>query len=238
MRASLAEDFDAEAHIGVAKNVGLGTDRAAMQKLRDHSPNVKIIFLLREPVSRAISSHAYQIFRGGEQETDFGAAARQCLCDLRAHDRHTDYLRRGLYSGQISDLIDVFGHEKCLFLLFEDIVSKSSDTIEKVGAFVGVKHLGAAAVERVNAAKEPRSRVLAGLLYRDSFPKRLLRQCLPLSLRVRLASALRRLNARARGAEKPEITPEFRDQLRDYFRDDLKRCERLTALDLIDRWGF
>lgn len=238
LRSRISSGFAADKHLIVAKNVDLCTDRAAMLRLREHSPDVKVIFLLREPISRAISSHGYQLFRGAESEADFTLAAKACLKKTHVADRHTDYLRRGLYSSQAADLIDVFGAENCLFLCFEDIVFNSKDCLDQVCDFVGLPNSKLAAVERVNAAKEPRSYMLAKLLYRDNVPKRVLRQILPLGARVRLAATIRRLNSRENRRKAPNIPPYFRSQLRDYFRDDLEKTERITGLNILKRWGY
>lgn len=238
LRQSLPRCFDPERHYIVAKNVGLCTDRAAMGRLRMHSPDVKVIFVLREPISRAISSHRYQIFRGAEQEADFSRAAKDCLEDLRITDRHVDYLRRGLYARQVADLIEEFGSSNCLFLRFEDIVGDSADGLSRVCDFIGLESPPSSNVEKVNAAKEARSRVLASLLYRDNSAKRLLRRLLPLRARVRLAATFRRLNSRKAARRTSDMSPEFKEQLRAYFRDDLAKTENLTGLDLLQRWEY
>lgn len=238
LKQSLPNDFDSEGNLVVAKNVGMCTDRDAMIRLQEHSPEVKVIFLLREPISRAISAHRYQLFRGAESEADFSLAAKQCLDNLRQSDRHIDYLHRGLYSQQASNLIEVFGRENCLFLCFDDLVSGSKIALSQLRKFIGLADTEPKIVEKVNAAKEPRSRTLAMFVYRDSGFKSFLRQILPLRFRVRLASWLRRLNSRKSAPVSQEIPLELHEQLRDYFHADLKKTERVTGLSLLDRWGY
>jgi len=239
LRQSLPRDFDPVQHYIVAKNVGLCTDRAAMGRLNVHSPGVKVVFLLREPISRAMSSHRYQLFRGAEKEADFSRAAEECLEDLRIADRHIDYLRRGLYARQVADLIEEFGTSNCLFLRFEDIVGDSADGLSRVCDFIGLESALSNNVEKVNAAKEPRSLVLAALLYRENAAKRLLRRLVPLKARIRLASTFRRLNSRpASPKTSSAMTSEIKARLHAYFREDLARTESLTGLDLLKGWGY
>lgn len=239
LRQSLPRDFDPERHYIVAKNVGLCTDRAAMGRLHMHSPGVKVIFLLREPISRAMSSHRYQLFRGAEQEADFSRAAKDCLEDLRITDRHIDYLRRGLYARQVAELIEEFGPSNCLFLRFEDIVGDRADGLSLVCDFIGLESPPSGNLKKVNAAKEPRSLVLAALLFRDNVTKRLLRQLLPLQARVRLAATFRRLNSRSASPKTSSaMPPQLKARLRDYFREDLARTESLTGLDLLRSWDY
>jgi len=235
---SLPSDFDPEHQLVVAKNVGMCTDREAMDRLLKHSPNVKVIFILREPISRAVSAHRYQLFRGAESETDFSCAAKSSLDNMRHADRHIDYLRRGLYSDQVANLIDIFGRKNCLFLCFDDLVSYDSNDFESVRKFIGLTNGSAVEIEKVNAAKKPRSSVLARFLYRESVVKSILRQVLPLRARIRFASTMRRLNSSNSDTPPLEISDQLRVQLHDYFRNDLEKTEMITGLDLLDRWGY
>ena len=158
---------------------------------------------------------------------------------MRIADRHIDYLRRGLYARQVADLIEEFGTSNCLFLRFEDIVGDSADGLSRVCDFIGLESALSNNVEKVNAAKEPRSLVLAALLYRENAAKRLLRRLVPLKARIRLASTFRRLNSRpASPKTSSAMTSEIKARLHAYFREDLARTESLTGLDLLKGWGY
>lgn len=237
-RDAIPEHFDSKKHMIFAKNVGMCTDRVALERLYAHSPNVKVIFVLREPVSRAISSHRYQLYRGAEQESDFAIACQSCLDGVRASNRHIDYLNRGLYSQQVSDLLDVFGRSNCIFLRFEEFVEDKEKTLNLLREKIGLYGESDIDLQKVNTAKEPRSSAVAKFLYRESALKSLIRHALPLKARVRVAALIRRLNSRPLSKKSVSVSAELRWRLREHFYRDVVDTEKLTGLSLVEPWGY
>ena len=52
------------AQVIIAKNVTICSSKISLERLRDHNPDCKIVFVVREPVSRAYSSYTMEVFNG------------------------------------------------------------------------------------------------------------------------------------------------------------------------------
>lgn len=132
-------------------------DPVAAGRIAKHLPNTKIIVLLREPVSRALSQFrlASQYFFIGDN-----------LCE--AIERYPDILERGRYFPQLRRLFDNFDDDQILVLLFEDIERRPVQLLETVQTFLGIQRSVPDRLnEQVNQSRTVRSasvtRVVAAL---------------------------------------------------------------------------
>lgn len=91
--------------------------------------DVRLVYLLREPVSRAISHHAHALTTGDTTDRDFNR-------DVRAKEKYLDYSR---YAMQAEAWLDVFGPDRLMFVRFESFVKDRKGTIERVSRFIGVE---------------------------------------------------------------------------------------------------
>jgi hypothetical protein len=116
---------------------------AAAERIHRHLPDVKLVFILREPAQRAYSNWAWS--RMNRMETlDFETAIDQeeeRERDVAPHLRYARphaYFSRGLYARMLRPYLDRFPREQILCLKFEDIILKSSDLACRLHRFLGV----------------------------------------------------------------------------------------------------
>ena len=115
---------------------------AAARIARD-LPLVKLIFLLREPVSRAYSNYLWSKMNGLETE-DFPTALR--LEEQRERDlpekwkftRPFSYFSRGLYADLLEPYFNRFMEHQLLVARFEDIIERPAALADAVHRFLGV----------------------------------------------------------------------------------------------------
>jgi hypothetical protein len=120
----------------------LESSTAAARIARD-LPHVKLIFILREPVSRAYSNYLWSKMNGLETE-DFATALR--LEDQRERElperwkftRPFSYFSRGLYADLLAPYFDRFMDHQLLVARFEDIAERPAKVAEAVHRFLGV----------------------------------------------------------------------------------------------------
>jgi hypothetical protein len=120
----------------------LESARAAERIARD-LPDVKLVFILREPVDRAYSNYLWTRMNGLETE-DFQTALR--LEDQRERElpdrwkfvRPFSYFSRGLYADLLAPYFERFPREQMLVVRFEDIVSKPAALAERLQRFLGL----------------------------------------------------------------------------------------------------
>ena len=90
-------------------------------------PDLRLLYILRNPVERAISHH-YHAYARGRALPDINTAVR------------TDamFVDHGRYSMQLEPWLDLFGRDAVLVVRFEDYVRDRAAAVRGVGDFLGV----------------------------------------------------------------------------------------------------
>ena len=113
------------------------------ERIARNLPNVKLIFILREPLERAFSNYLWSTKNKMETE-DFETALlledkreKELPENLRYSRPHANF-SRGLYADLLKPYFDLFPREHILCLKFEDIAESACTFIERVHKFLGV----------------------------------------------------------------------------------------------------
>jgi len=141
----------------------------AIARIARDLPGVRLIVLVRDPVSRAHSQHAHELARGFESEPSFGRAlaleparlrgqADRMVADPRyrsfAHQHHA-YRARGEYTRYLDAITDHLPPDHLLVLESHDLFTDPHPLYDRVLDFLGLPHLGYPTFDRLNA--RPRS---------------------------------------------------------------------------------
>jgi hypothetical protein len=201
----------------------------APQRIREKSPQARIIAILREPADRAYSHYLLYLETGWEKRS-FERAVREDY-GLPRRDMGTSllYVDLGLYHDQVSRYLETFGPEQVRVYLYEDL-SRPRELMQDVCAFLGIPfHDGRFfdPRERYNVYI-PRPWLLR--LWSSSHRLRYLALSL---LPQRLAEVARtRLTRKLEAPDKPPPDPRGLRFVRDACRDDVLRLQRLIRRDL------
>jgi len=143
-------------------------------------PNVKLIFILRNPLTRAYS-HYWHEFKKGYEPLPFPLAIErepERLAQGPAARRHFSYVDRGRYAGQLARYRHYFSREQMLILLNENLRQDPVSTIDVCCSFLEIERQGAQIVARLgqsqfNQFRVPRSVSVQRLLapYRWKLPR-------------------------------------------------------------------
>lgn len=222
----------------LAKNVGVFTDLQAMQYLREHNPEVRIIVLLRNPVDRAYSAYWYARQKGWEPVSSFDEAI--WLKSDRFKDpilqRHCAYLERGSYTKWIKQTYRHFPKENVWVYLFEklkaDPGSICRDVFQRLGLSEDLVEINVS-THVWNRAAFPRSISLAKVVFqpRGLGPLRLiLRKFLPDRARDRIKDWISQMNRIPFTC--PPMSPETRQKLVEYYQPLNQELSELLGVDL------
>lgn len=116
----------------------------ALERLRSHNPDVRIIALFRDPVARA-HAHWRMSRARGREHLDFSSAirgGRGRLATDTADDvprRHYSYVERGFYGAQVERLLSIFPRSQILMLRHDDLAQHHADTLARVFDFLGLE---------------------------------------------------------------------------------------------------
>jgi len=125
----------------------------AAQRIKESAPDVRLIAVLREPVSRAYSNYWDRFATGNEtldtfeqaidaEESRLAGVSDESLRDPKAysfdHDHHT-YLARGRYAEQLRRYFELFDREQLLVLTADELRSDPHGSFERVVQLLGVR---------------------------------------------------------------------------------------------------
>ncbi|MBM4430994.1 MAG: sulfotransferase [Chloroflexi bacterium] len=132
------------ARVAGEKSTNYLENAVAAERIHRHLPGVKLVFILREPASRAFSNYLWSRMNGLEHE-DFATALaleEQREQELPEHLRYARphaYFSRGLYADLLQPYFDLFRREHILCLRYEDIVEKPAALAERLHLFLKVE---------------------------------------------------------------------------------------------------
>jgi Sulfotransferase family len=196
---------------------------AAAGRLHAFAPEARILILLREPAAKVFSQYVHLWSAGRETlpfEQAFAASAERRAAGF---SDMFDYEGGGYYAAPVAQYLELFGPERVLAVIFEEMTRDMGLVRDRLEDFLGLP-LPATELPQINAGGRAKSPLVAALLETE-WLKAGLRRSLPLGLRTRLA-------ARVRGAvsfEKPELQPGTRASLRRRYARDVTELEALLG---------
>lgn len=193
-------------------------DLDSAPKIQDYNPDIKLIWTLRNPVSRAYS-HYWHVQKQGGDSRSFETAVSEEMSGKERNFWHL-YLRRSIYANQIEHYMRYFPKSQMHFLTFEDLIGDPEKTVNGV-----LRFLSADVPENFEIRKEPKNQT-----YVSGFPKMLFaaRRLFGKSLPFKVVRKI--LERRQPGYSK--MDPELSTRLYNYFEGPNKKLETLTNLDL------
>lgn len=229
-RARYAELYRAagdQAAIGDASTTNLVVAGAAAAIARD-VPSARIVAVLRHPVDRAYSHFCHFVAAGCEHTRDFAVAARDE--DRRQAEGFAftyRYLGWSRYSSQLPPFFELFGRDRVLVHLYDDLRRDPEAVLRSTYGFLGVDDRGPVRpVGEHNAVRVKRAaglqRALSGGPRRRAIGSRLAAS--PLRPLLQLTSKLER--------PKPPLDPGLRAELTAGLHDEISRLEDLLGRDL------
>ncbi|MFA5139638.1 MAG: sulfotransferase domain-containing protein [Elusimicrobiota bacterium] len=134
---------------------------AAARRIREHLPQIKLIFILREPADRAYSNYLWTRMNGLESETferaiELELEREKTLPAKLRFARPYSYFSRGLYADLLKPYFEFFSKDRILCLRCEDIARDAGTLARCVHGFLGVapRPQDAAALGKVNPSEK------------------------------------------------------------------------------------
>ena len=103
----------------------------------EYNPDAKIIWILRDPINRALSHVVHAQKTGAEFRS-----AEQCMSDEmngKVRDRSLAYLLRSDYPLQIKKYERIFGQDKILVIKYEDFVASKEHVFQQISEFLDIR---------------------------------------------------------------------------------------------------
>ena len=198
--------------------------------------NVKLIFMLRDPVERAYSEYLFNVRRGY-----FNKPFEEVIEDEKSFDpnkfenRYYIHIYRSLYSQHIKNIQQTFKNaENITYIIFEeDFLKNKQKTFSDLYEFLKVPYYELDLNQVFKPAYVPKYQFLQKMVYQPNTLRKVVRNFLPsYKFRRKLKDQwLPRINNSNEKVEK--VNAELRKELIEkYFKDDIKKTEDLIKRDL------
>ena len=123
-----------------------------MERIKEYNPQMKLIFILRNPIDRAYSHWNMNVEKEGEINDLRKALRLEKIRRLTSKeaDRLYSYTNRGFYSQQIEKILTLFPREQMWFLKNEDLKNNHQQTLNKIFDFLNIDNCNTIESEKVN----------------------------------------------------------------------------------------
>ena len=193
-------------------------------RIRKYLPNVKLIFTLRNPITRSFSQYCKNRNQGREQADSFEIAIREELDGRRnIQNNPMCWLYRNDYSIHLKRWFSLFPRENIHIEIFEEWTKDTPAGISRIEHFIGV---------------EPQDLEQKDVLVQNTSAKYKAPHLFGLISRV---PQLRSLESRilGKGGEKPELTLECKELLKEHFLLKIQELEAMLGRDdLVKMWNL
>ena len=196
-------------------------DTKVPERIHNVIPNVKLIFVLRNPVTRAYS-HYWHSVRSGVENLKFSEALE------KEEERSTKpenknlfrYKDRGKYINQIRRYSKFFPKSNMFFVLSEDLYENTNEVLSSILEFLNVdKEYEFEDLNKKHVGGEPRNKFLSKLAKNENIKKiRLMRDLI--------------IRINTKKGTKPDMDIETENYLHNYFKPYNNKLAEFTGKDL------
>ena len=142
----------------------------APRRIKETLPDVKLIFIIRDPVKRAYSHYWMNVLKGKEKK-DFSELIRY---EKRQPEPCShNYISRGLYDEQIERYKEYFNENQMLIIQSTDLRNNTQETLNRVCDFLELEHFVYRQI-KTKKGNVPKYRLLSWILsikYINYFPR-------------------------------------------------------------------
>jgi Sulfotransferase domain len=220
-----------------------------LQQLAQKQPGAKLILIVRNPVTRAISSYFY--FRKMLREThDIKTALLyqpKKGFEITRDNNDFTYIEHGFYYEQVKTCLQYFSKQQLLVLDYDDLKNNSGELLKEVFLFLNIDENFKPELTAKNVTGELKSKFLQQkILKKSSFRKwivdHLIDPWLPVNKRKLLKNKMFELNtAKQKQADNgPEISEETLQEIKaalgEFYLHDTVQLDELLNTDFYSKW--
>lgn len=202
--------------------------------------DIKIIFMLRNPVDRAFSHYQMSSRRGREELSFYDAVdaeetrlkSKDFKLRYKSSSLNYSYIDRGHYSSLIKKYLEFFPIENMHFILFEDEFLKNKEnTIDDLYSFLGIVRDKNVQINlKSNIATEAKVKAFNKLIHSEGALKRIAHVIVPSAFKKALKDFLIGINSRV--VSDKERSFDKAAFMNKYYRESNKELEVLIGKEI------
>lgn len=194
-------------------------------RIHEWNPNVKLIFMLRNPIDRAYSEYCMQLDHG-EVTKDIGQELSPSSLIAQC----------GLYHQQLQDFFKFFPKEQTQILLFDDLKRDPENILQRTYDFLGVDQTyKPETLSRQENVRKPPPRNMSIYQPMRSTYLRLVKQYPELEIfvhKIRRQGYLNLFYKMTRGGTYPKLTKEVAHKLAAFYDQDIQALSKTINRDV------
>lgn len=212
----------------------LSNSKWSAPQLKANFPDLKLIFMLRNPVDRYISDFWFYVAKGSVVNTpnlfDDILFGKKTLTLHAGKQDYKDYLiERGMYAKHLKEYMQHFDASQIYIIFFEDYIKKQEATIQSLYDFLGIAN-----THRESAVKQSNKTVYPGKLMPVYVMWKTVKKYLPQKLVANKQFKDKLLGVKALffSNEKPKLNQAAREELKSIYKESIEDLELLLDKDL------
>lgn len=194
--------------------------REVPELIHEANPDVKLLYVVRDPVERALSHYRHSYLIGSNAMPEPG--------ELLGSEIGNHILNTSRYAWQMEQWLELFSEEQIMLVDFDKLVSDTDTEMEAISRFLDVEFTSAGTAENNNSSKELGATPDWWVKLRDSKMGNNLRAILPRDV-VQTAKKI----VTSAGASKARTSPDFvkpvLDNIREVLHPDTVRLRDMTG---------
>lgn len=183
-------------------------------RLFEYNPNLKFIYIVREPISRIVSHYKHNFLKGHTRKA-FSVAVIE----------KPEFLAHSSYETQIRPFLKKFKQENFLFLQFEDLISKEVDVLNRIFDFLELEPLTAKEQIDMSAQNKSDSLKMVSPLKKYIAP---FFRFVPLRLRLKFRTIMYSEHKAV-----VDSNPQLEEQLYQLLYNDIRAFKALSGIDYL-----
>ena len=188
------------------------------ERIFDYNPNIKLLWILRNPVKRAYSNYWHRVKYGLEFDT-FENAVKKELGGFQ-EDKWGLYLKRSIYIDQIKAFNKYFNIDQMYFIVFENLVKDIEYNLKNILKYLGADNQNITipdkkAKNKTYLPSSPGVLRISNNIFGQTLPFKIIRKTLE-----------------KKSPGYPKLRESTENKLNDYFRKSILQLEHFTYLDL------
>lgn len=214
----------------------------AIANIHEFNPEARIIAMFRNPVEMVHSFHSQLLYWSEEVERDFETAWRlqarrgQGL-DLPPGSRGAfllQYADVGRFGTQTERLLSIFPQAQVKLILYDDFAASPQGVYDEVIEFLGIPHDGRREFPRINDNKRAKMAWLGNFIRKPPPALQKTYRSLKQAVGAGPLDAVKKgiVEGNTVKERRPPLSPAFRGELVETFRDEVAHLSRLLGRDL------
>lgn len=128
----------------------------AIRRIHEYRPEMKLVMIMRDPVTRAISHIGQRAWKDGERLSEWeelvaDIALEPSIAGADWWRRRREYHARGRYHEQLDKVLALFPRDQVLLMRLEDLAADPAAEFQRLTDFIGVDPLPEKTYQTYNA---------------------------------------------------------------------------------------